>query len=112
MPTTFPNLIDGRQVDSAERQADINPSNTADVVGEFARGTLAELQAAIAAARTAFPKWSRSTPQERFDVLDRAGTEMLARKDELGRLLSLDVADEVLIPVLGANMRRILAGRR
>ena len=34
------------------------------------------------------PKWSQSTPQQRFDVLDRAGTEILARKDELGRLLS------------------------
>ena len=36
----------------------------------------------------AFTKWSRTTPQERFDILDRAGTEILARKDELGRLLS------------------------
>ena len=88
MPTTFPNLIDGRQIDSADRVPDINPSNTADTVGEFARASIAELQAAIAAARSAFPKWSRSTPQERFDVLDRAGTEILARRDELGRLLS------------------------
>ena len=88
MPTAYPNLIDGRQVDSKEHQADINPSNTADVVGEFARADAAELKNAIAAARTAFKKWSRSTPQERFDVLDKAGTEILARKDELGRLLS------------------------
>jgi len=47
-----------------------------------------ELDQAIAAARDAFKKWSRTTPQERFDILDRAGTEILARKDELGRLLS------------------------
>jgi aldehyde dehydrogenase (NAD+) len=88
MPSTFPNLIDGQRVDSSQRQADINPSNTADVVGEFARADAAALARAIAAARTAFPKWSRSTPQERFDVLDKAGTEILARKDELGRMLS------------------------
>jgi uncharacterized protein len=31
---------------------------------------------------------------------------------ELGRLLSLDVPDKVLVPILGANMRRILALRR
>ncbi len=31
---------------------------------------------------------------------------------ELGRLLSVDVPDRVLIPILGANMRRILDGRR
>jgi hypothetical protein len=30
----------------------------------------------------------------------------------LGRLLSLDVPDKVLIPILGGNMRRILAMRR
>ena len=52
------------------------------------RGHAADVETAIAAARTAFPKWSRTSPQERFDILDRAGTEILARKDELGRLLS------------------------
>lgn len=31
---------------------------------------------------------------------------------ELGRLLSLDVEDDVLVPILGQNMRRILARRR
>src|SRR5688572_18960061 len=88
MPTTFPNLIDGQSVDTADRTSDINPSNLTDVVGEFARATASEVDHAIASARTAFTRWSRTTPQERFDVLDRAGTEILARKDELGRLLS------------------------
>jgi aldehyde dehydrogenase (NAD+) len=86
--TTYPNLIAGRTVDSAERTRDVNPSNLDDVVGEFARGTIADVVQAIAGARDAFKKWSRTTPQERFDILDRAGTEILARKDELGRLLS------------------------
>ena len=88
MPATYPNLIDGQQIESADRTRDINPSNVADVVGEFARATSSDVDAAIASARTAFKKWSRSTPQERFDILDRAGTEILARKEELGRLLS------------------------
>ena len=88
MPTAFPNLIDGRTVDSADRVSDVNPSNVNDIVGEFARGTTTDVEAAIAAAKGAFAKWSQSTPQERFDVLDRAGTEILARKEELGRLLS------------------------
>jgi acyl-CoA reductase-like NAD-dependent aldehyde dehydrogenase len=88
MPTTFPNLIDGRSIDSPDRVADINPSDVADVVGEFARATPSEAVNAVAAARAAFTKWSRTTPQERFDILDRAGTEILARREELGRLLS------------------------
>src|SRR5258705_14014119 len=88
MATTFPNLIDGHKIESADRTTDINPSNLTDVVGEFARASSSEADRAIASARTAFKKWSRTTPQERFDILDRAGTEILARKDELGRLLS------------------------
>ena len=88
MTATFPNYINGRTIDSDDRSADINPSNTGDIVGEFARATTAELDQAIASARDAFKKWSRTTPQERFDILDRAGTEIIARKDELGRLLS------------------------
>jgi hypothetical protein len=43
---------------------------------------------AIAAAQSAAPGWAASTPQQRFDVLDFVGTEILARKEELGRLLS------------------------
>jgi aldehyde dehydrogenase (NAD+) len=88
MPTTYPHLIGGREIDSPDRLPDINPSNTSDVVGEFARGGVADVDEAIATARKAFAAWSHSTPQERFDVLDRAGTNILARKDELGRLLS------------------------
>ncbi len=88
MATAFPNLIDGQSIDSTERTSDINPSNVTDIVGEFARATPADVATAIAAARQAFAKWSLSTPQERFDILDRAGTEILARKEELGRQLS------------------------
>jgi aldehyde dehydrogenase (NAD+) len=88
MANAFPNLIDGRPIDSTDRMPDINPSNVGDIVGEFARGTVSDVDQAIAAARQAFRKWSLTTPQERFDILDRAGTEILARKDELGRLLS------------------------
>jgi alpha-ketoglutaric semialdehyde dehydrogenase len=88
MATTYPNLIDGRPIDSTERAPDINPSNLHDIVGEFARGSSKDAELAIAAAKQAFPKWSRATPQERFDILDRAGTEILARKEELGRLLA------------------------
>ena len=88
MATTFPNLIDGKHLDSTDRTTDINPSNLSDVVGEFARASASDIDEAIASARAAFKKWSRTNPQERFDVLDRAGTEILARKEELGRLLS------------------------
>src|SRR5215831_3419935 len=47
-----------------------------------------QVSAAVAAAKDAFPAWSRSNPQTRHDILKRVGDEILARKDELGRLLS------------------------
>ena len=42
----------------------------------------------MAAAKDAFLTWSRSSIQLRHDILKRVGDEILARKDELGRLLS------------------------
>src|SRR5215472_16613126 len=82
------NFIAGEWTEAANAAPDINPSNTGDVVGEFPRASRADAERAIAAAKGAFPAWSRSTPQERHDALKRIGDEILARKDELGRLLS------------------------
>ncbi len=81
------NLIDGEWVDGLAI-ANINPSNTDDVVGEYARATSADADLAIAAAVAAFPAWSRSTPLERHGVLRKTSDEILTRKDELGRLLA------------------------
>ena len=39
-------------------------------------------------AGVAFPGWAGTSPEARSDVLDRAGTAILARREELGRLLS------------------------
>ena len=66
----------------------VNPSNTQDIIGEYSKADRAQTLQAIAAAKAAFPKWSRSTPQERFDALNRISAEIITRKDELGRLLA------------------------
>jgi cyclophilin family peptidyl-prolyl cis-trans isomerase len=84
----FNNLIDGEWLSDGARAPNVNPSDTKDIVGEAVRGTRAQAEAAIAAAKAAFPAWSRSTPQVRYDILKKASDEILARKDELGRLLS------------------------
>ena len=85
--TIHQNLIGGAWVGEAGI-ANINPSDTNDVVGEYARASAADAQAAIAAAKAAFPKWSRSGPLERHAVLRKAADEITASKEELGRLLS------------------------
>ena len=82
------NLIGGAWLEGVAVSEDINPSNTKEVVGRFVQGDARQVSAAVAAAKDAFPAWSRSNPQTRHDILKRVGDEILARKDELGRLLS------------------------
>ncbi len=82
------NLIDGAWRDGVSASRNINPSNTDDVVGEYAQADRAQALEAVAAAKAAFPGWRAATPQVRADALDKIGTEILARKEELGRLLS------------------------
>ena len=81
-------LIGGEWVEGTDANEDINPSNLSDVVDTFGRADRKLTEQAIAAARAAFPAWSRTTPQQRFDILDAAATEILARKAELGELLA------------------------
>jgi len=87
MGEIFKNLIDGEWTGGGESK-NINPSNTADVVGVYAQGTAEDTKLAIAAAKAAFPKWSRSGLLERHSILSKTAHEILARKEELGRLLS------------------------
>jgi len=82
------NLINGEWVDGARVSRNINPSDTRDVVGEYAQADATQAREAVAAARAAFNSWSLTTPQQRFDILDAAGAEILARKAELGDLLA------------------------
>lgn len=88
MTEHFKNLIAGEWVEGASTSKNVNPSDTNDVVGEYARASKAQAEQAIAAAKTAFPAWSRTTPQDRYEILKKASDEILARKDELGTLLS------------------------
>ncbi|HKG72699.1 MAG TPA: aldehyde dehydrogenase family protein [Aestuariivirgaceae bacterium] len=82
------NYIGGEWVSGKAVIHDMNPSDLNDEVGQYAAADAAQTAHAIAAAKTAFAQWSAATPQQRFDCLDAIGTEILARRDELGRLLS------------------------
>jgi aldehyde dehydrogenase (NAD+) len=82
------NYIDGQWLEGFEVNHDINPSDTNEVVGEYARANEAQAEEAIAAARRALDGWKNANIQQRHDALDRVGTEILARREELGRLLA------------------------
>jgi acyl-CoA reductase-like NAD-dependent aldehyde dehydrogenase len=80
--------VGGRWVSGPGTAPNINPSDTRDVVGDYAQADAELATQAVQAAADALPAWSSTTPQQRFDVLDRVGSELLARKDELGDLLA------------------------
>jgi acyl-CoA reductase-like NAD-dependent aldehyde dehydrogenase len=82
------NYINGAWVDGASSNANINPSNTADIIDHYTQADAKQAEQAIAAAAAAAPAWGLSNPQARADALDKIGTEILARKEELGKLLS------------------------
>ena len=82
------NLIGGQWLAGGSYTPNTNPSNLADVLGEYAQASVADLDAAVQAARAAFPVWSMSGIQARADALDAIGAEILARRDELGALLA------------------------
>ena len=82
------NFIAGDWREGADARPNINPSDTSDVVGSYAQASAADAVDAIAGAAKAFESWQFSSIQDRFDALDRIGTELLARREELGRLLS------------------------
>ncbi|MBV8442054.1 MAG: aldehyde dehydrogenase family protein [Hyphomicrobiales bacterium] len=88
MSALHKNFIAGDWVEGAGVTHDINPSDTNDVVGEYAQADAAQTGAAIEAAHAAFPAWARTTPQERHDILLRASSEILARREELARVLA------------------------
>jgi len=84
----FRNLIDGEWVAGPEAAPNINPSDIQDVIGEFTRGDASAVDAAVEAAGAALPGWAGASPQVRHDVLEAAGAALMARREDLGRILS------------------------
>jgi len=82
------NLIDGEWLGGQDCVENINPSDTREVVGLYARANAQQTESAIAAASAAFPAWSRSGVLQRHSILKKTADEISARKDELGALLA------------------------
>jgi len=91
------NYIAGEWIGSSEAAEDINPSNTGDVVGLFARADAKATERAIAAAKAAFPAWSRGSIQQRHDILKKIGEEatetVMAAKDGEAKKIVSETAD-------------------
>ncbi|MEE3066773.1 MAG: aldehyde dehydrogenase family protein [Actinomycetota bacterium] len=82
-------FIDGEHVDAAERDEIRDPA-TEEIYATIARGTAADADAAVAAARAAFDSgaWSRLAPAERSAVLTRIAERI---GEELEELVDLEI---------------------
>ena len=82
------NFIAGEWLDGASAEDNINPSDTSDIIGEYAHASVAQTEQAIDAAYQAASVWKNSSIQYRSDMLDNIGSEILRRREEIGELVS------------------------
>ena len=82
------NFIAGEWLEGADATENVNPSDTRDVVGLYVRAARDQAEQAIAAAHAAAPRWAALTPLDRSEALDKVGSEIGARKEELAMLLA------------------------
>lgn len=83
--------IDGKEHYSSEKFEDLSPADTGKVLGVFQKGTAQDAALALAAARKAFPGWSRTPWQERVRLLRQAAHLMDERIFEFGAVMALEV---------------------
>jgi len=84
-------IINNKDVFAAEKFEDRSPANTDVVLGLFQKGTQADAQAALAAARKAFPVWSHTPWQERVALLRKAASLIEERIFEIGAAMAMEV---------------------
>lgn len=108
------NYIAGEWVAGDDINLDVNPSDTKDVVGEYAFASAAQVADAAAAARKALGAWSRTTTQARSDLLSKISIELFDRKEELGELLAREEgktrAEAIGEVTRAANVFRFFSG--
>jgi acyl-CoA reductase-like NAD-dependent aldehyde dehydrogenase len=93
----------------------VNPA-TEQEVGEAPEDSVEQVDAAVAAAAAAFPAWSRTSPQERAALLDRAGDIIGDHMDELIPLVQAEtgatirVTKTMQVPTCVERFRRYARG--
>lgn len=85
-----PLVIGGKRISDREYIPSLNPSRTSEVIGHWARATVADADAAVAAARAAWPAWAARSAPERAAVLDAAAGIIEERRLELAALEVLE----------------------
>jgi 1-pyrroline-5-carboxylate dehydrogenase len=84
-------IIGGKERFTKDKFEDRSPANTDLVLGIFQKGGVEDARDAIAAARQAFPAWSKTPWQERVRLVRKAAEIMDQRIFEIGARVALEV---------------------
>ncbi len=87
-------LINGKPVESAAYFETVNPA-TQEVLAEVARGGEAEMHAAVAAAKAAFPKWAGLPATERARLMRKLGDLIAAHVPDIARTETQDTGQVI-----------------
>lgn len=79
----YPLQIGGQSISTKIFIESRNPARSKQIVGRAARATKDHVQLAVAAARKAFPAWSRTDAQYRTEYLELVAAQMRDRRFEL-----------------------------
>src|SRR6202158_5461192 len=87
------NSVGGRWVPAASGQTfeDRNPAGRDGVIGLFPKSGKADVDAAVAAAKQAFPGWKNTPAPRRAEVLYAAGEILKRDKEKLARLMTREM---------------------
>ncbi len=109
--TSYKNFVGGEWVDAVEGgiQEVINPA-TGEVIAEVPKGTQADVDRAVGAAKDAFVEWRDTTPRERGDMLLALADALEANAEELESAESINVGKPQAVvveetPVSADNLR-------
>ena len=87
-------LIDGAAVAGAEYFETVNPA-TQEVLAQVARGGAKEVDAAVAAAKAAFPKWAGRPAAERAKLLRKLGDLIASQVPEIAKTETRDTGQVI-----------------
>jgi 5-carboxymethyl-2-hydroxymuconic-semialdehyde dehydrogenase len=87
-------LIDGEPVPSADYFVTVDPA-TQEVLAEVARGGAREIDAAVAAAKAAFPRWAARPATERAALLRKLGDLIARSVAEIARTETRDTGQPI-----------------
>jgi acyl-CoA reductase-like NAD-dependent aldehyde dehydrogenase len=109
-------LIAGERVDGEGGGYEIINPATEQAVGEAPEASVAQVEAAASAAADAFPAWSRTKPEDRADLLNRAADLLRDRMEDLIPLVQAEtgatqrVASTMQVPTCIERFRRYAKG--